>query len=85
MLICKVHTQIREVLKKDLEKHNKQYPDIELIENRGSHDRFLIIDDVKLYHFGTSLKDFGAKCFAFNRMDNLLADFKAYFFNNKRN
>ena len=82
---CKVHTLIREALKKDLEKHNKQYPAIELIENRGSHDRFLIIDDVKLYHFGASLKDLGAKCFAFSRMDDLLADFNTYFLKKENN
>lgn len=79
---CKVHTRIREVLKNDLEKYNKQYPAIELIENRGSHDRFLVIDDIQLYHFGASLKDVGKKCFAFSRMDNLLIDLKNYLLKN---
>lgn len=75
---CTIHTQIREALKKDLENHNKQYPAIELKENRGSHDRFLVIDDIKLYHFGASFKDIGKKCFAFSRMDNLLNDLKDF-------
>lgn len=79
---CIVHTNIREALKKDLEKHNKQYSAIELIENRGSHDRFFIIDDIQLYHFGASLKDVGKKCFAFSRMDNLLIDLKNYLLKN---
>ena len=48
----------------------------ELIENRGSHDRFIIIDNSRLYHFGASLKDLGKKCFAFSQMDNLLPDLK---------
>jgi len=71
---CKVLTRINATLMKDLEKHNQQYPRIELIENRGSHDRFIIIDDSRLYHFGASLKDLGKKCFAFSQMDNLLPE-----------
>jgi hypothetical protein len=71
---CIVHTRLHSVLQKDLEKHNKQYPKIDLIENKSSHDRFLILDDSMLYHIGASLKDLGNKCFAFSRMDNLLDD-----------
>ena len=66
---CKVLTRISATLMKDLEKHNQQYPSIELIENRGSHDRFIIIDNSRLYHFGASLKDLGKKWFAFSQMD----------------
>jgi len=71
---CSVLTRIDDALKKDIEKHNKQYPPIELIENRGSHDRFIIFDHKNLYHFGASLKDVGKKCFAFSQMDNLLSE-----------
>lgn len=73
---CTVHTHLRPVLKKDLEKHNQQYPSINIIENSSSHDRFLIIDDTQLYHIGASLKDLGNKCFAFSRMDDVLGDIK---------
>lgn len=69
---CTVHTRIKPILQKDLEKHNKQYEPITLIENKGSHDRFLILDDQELYHIGASLKDLGNKCFAFSRMDDFL-------------
>jgi len=34
----------------------------------ASHDRFMIIDDVEVYHIGASLKDLGKKCFAFSKM-----------------
>lgn len=71
---CRVLTRINEALKKDLIKHNKQYPPIDLIENKESHDRFLILDNKHLYHFGASLKDVGKKCFAFNKMDDLLSE-----------
>ena len=75
---CDIHTRINAVLKTDLAKYNQQYPVINLIENKGSHDRFLIIDDTALYHFGASLKDLGKKCFAFSKMDELLKDIKKY-------
>ncbi|EON75340.1 hypothetical protein ADIS_4044 [Lunatimonas lonarensis] len=73
---CIIYTRIKPVLQKDLEKHNKQYDPITLIENKGSHDRFLILDDQELYHIGASLKDLGHKCFAFSRMDDLLETIK---------
>ena len=71
---CTVHTRINASLKKDLEKHNQQYPAIRLVENRSSHDRFIIIDETQLYHIGASLKDLGNKCFAFSRMDDVLPE-----------
>jgi hypothetical protein len=71
---CTVYTRIHAALAKDLDKHNQQYPAITLLENRGSHDRFLILDDTQLYHIGASLKDLGNKCFAFSRMDEVLPE-----------
>lgn len=53
----------------DIKKFNKQYPAIEIKEFKNSHDRFIIIDDKTLYHFGASLKDLGKKWFAFSKMD----------------
>jgi hypothetical protein len=54
---------------RDTEKFNKQYPAIEIKEFNNSHDRFLIIDNKAVYHFGASLKDLGKKWFAFSKMD----------------
>jgi hypothetical protein len=53
----------------DLKKFNEQYPEIEIKEFSNSHDRFLIIDNKAVYHFGASLKDLGKKWFAFSKMD----------------
>ena len=53
----------------DLAKYNSQYPPIELKEFKQSHDRFLIIDNKEMYHFGASLKDLGKKWFAFSKFD----------------
>jgi hypothetical protein len=53
----------------DVEKFNAQYPSIVVEEFAKAHDRFIIIDNDIVYHFGASLKDLGKKWFAFTRMD----------------
>lgn len=53
----------------DLSKYNSQYPLIEIKEFKQSHDRFLIIDNKEVYHFGASLKDLGKKWFGFSKFD----------------
>jgi hypothetical protein len=65
-----IHTKdITKILMQDLEKHNKQHPKIEIKKFTKAHDRFLIIDETTVYHFGASLKDLGKKWFAFSKMD----------------
>ncbi|MFH1066210.1 MAG: ORF6N domain-containing protein [Nanoarchaeota archaeon] len=59
--------EISRQLSLDLEKHNSRYPPIEIKEFKQSHDRFLIIDNKDVYHFGASLKDLGKKWFAFSK------------------
>ena len=66
--------KISQQLLLDLDKHNKQYPPIEIKQFSESHDRFIIIDQTELYHIGASLKDLGKKWFAFSRMDSLADD-----------
>ena len=66
--------EITKQLRLDLAKHNKQYPEIRVNVFKNSHDRFLIIDEKELYHFGASLKDLGKKWFAFSKMNFLLDD-----------
>lgn len=56
-------------LKLDLEKYNSQYAPIEIKEFNNSHDRFMIIDEKYVYHFGASLKDLGKRWFAFSKFD----------------
>jgi hypothetical protein len=62
-----VTRHVTETLKLDLERHNRQYPTVNVRECDRFHDRFLIIDDT-VYHLGASLKDLGKKLFAFSRM-----------------
>ncbi len=53
----------------DVQKCNEQYPLVELRDFQSAHDRFIILDEADLYHFGASLKDLGKKWFAFSKMD----------------
>lgn len=55
-------------LRQDVERHNAQYPGVNLHSYTKAHDRFLIIDET-VYHIGHSLKDLGKKLFAFSKMD----------------
>ena len=65
-----IYTQrITPQLQLDLDRHNDQYPPIDIRTYRGSHDRFLIIDDTDIYHIGASLKDLGKKMFAFSKLE----------------
>ena len=67
---AKIYSQkINKQLLLDVEKFNLQYPTLELLEFRNSHDRFLIIDDTDFYHIGASLKDLGKKWFAFSKFE----------------
>lgn len=52
----------------DIDRHNRQYPPIEVKVADRIHDRFMIVDDT-LYHIGASIKDLGAKLFAFSKME----------------
>ena len=54
----------------DIKTFNGQYPRLTIRYNETFHDRFLIIDDKELYLIGASLKDLGAKCFGFTKMDS---------------
>ena len=65
--IC-THT-ISNQLNLDIQKHNSQYPRIDVKTYKQSHDRFLIIDNTDVYHIGASLKDLGKKMFAFSKLD----------------
>ena len=67
---AKIYTsQITKQLRLDLQKHNTQYPPINIVRHSTSHDRFLIIDNTEVYHIGASLKDLGKKLFAFSKLD----------------
>lgn len=61
---------------------NRQYQNLEIRKSNNFHDRFLIIDEKKIYHIGASLKDAGKKTFMFTEIevstikDSILDKFK---------
>ena len=56
----------------DVDRHNDQYPPIEIKRFNKAHDRFLLIDD-EVYHIGASIKDLGRKWFGFTLMRDITA------------
>ena len=56
----------------DVDRHNTQYPHIEIKQFNKAHDRFLLIDD-EVYHIGASIKDLGKKWFGFTLMRDITA------------
>ena len=65
--------KMSEQLKLDIEKHNSQYPAIDVRIFAKAHDRFMIIDD-DVYLIGASIKDLGKKWFGFTLMENTDAE-----------
>ena len=55
-----------------LDRHNSQYPLIEIKRFNKAHDRFLLIDN-EVYHIGASIKDLGKKWFGFTLMRDITA------------
>jgi len=66
----KIITNSHYLTKLDINKFNKQYPNLEIKYSKIFHDRFIIIDNT-LYHLGASLKDLGKKCFAINKIEDM--------------
>ena len=65
-----IYTQtISKKLKLDLEKYNKQYKNLNVKTTKNFHDRFMVIDNEKVFHIGASLKDLGSKTFAFTQIN----------------
>ena len=74
-VMCCIYTEkITPPLQLNLDKHNAQYPPIQIRLLKNVHDRFLILDQQSLYHLGASLKDLGKRWFAFSRMDGIIKD-----------
>lgn len=56
----------------DVDRHNAQYPPIEIRQFNKAHDRFLLVDN-EVYHIGASIKDLGKKWFGFTLMRDITA------------
>lgn len=58
------------LLNTDIQKFNQQYPQLSIDFSDKIHDRFLLIDQARLFHIGASLKDLGKKMFALSLMQD---------------
>lgn len=53
-----------------INKYQKQYDNLKILQKDGFHDRFIIIDRKELFHLGASLKDLGNSCFAISKIND---------------
>ena len=60
------------LLTKDIDTFNNQYGGLDVRYTANVHDRYIIIDQNKLYHLGHSIKDLGKKIFSISESDNSL-------------
>jgi len=59
------------ISKMDVQKFNEEYPVLEVAKTEKFHDRFIVIDNIELYHVGASLKDLGKRCFAISKIEDI--------------
>ena len=74
-VIIYTHKDKNKLLNKDIEMYNKQYGNLIIKYTDKVHDRYIIIDNKKLYHLGASIKDLGKKIFSINELDNSNVDY----------
>lgn len=68
-----IYTSINSrLLSRDIDAFNKQYGSLDVKYTTNVHDRYIIIDQSKLYHLGHSIKDLGKKIFSISESDNNL-------------
>ena len=67
----KIYTSINsKLIGRDINAFNNQYGLLEVIYTTKVHDRYIIIDQNKLYHLGHSIKDLGNKIFSISELDS---------------
>ena len=64
----------RSDVNKDIEMFDKQYGNLIIKYTDKVHDRYIIIDNKKLYHLGASIKDLGKKIFSISESPNEIID-----------
>ena len=78
-MLCKKNTGVDALLvtagkgsltTKDVTNFNAQYPNLSVKKIYDFHDRFLIVDDVEVYHIGASIKDAGKKSFGITKIED---------------
>ena len=66
-----IYTSINSrLLVQDINTFNSQYGGLDVKYTSNVHDRYIIIDQSKLYHLGHSIKDLGKKVFSISESDS---------------
>ena len=60
------------LLGRDINTFNSQYGGLDVRYTKNVHDRYIIIDQNKIYHLGHSIKDLGKKIFSISESDSNL-------------
>ena len=60
------------LLGRDINTFNSQYGGLDVKYTTNVHDRYIIIDQNKIYHLGHSIKDLGKKIFSISESDSTL-------------
>lgn len=72
-VLVNIYTNINaKLLGSDIKTFNNQYGGLSVIYTTKVHDRYIIIDQKKLYHIGHSIKDLGKKIFSISESDSNL-------------
>ena len=68
-----IYTSINtRLLGRDISTFNSQYGGLDVRYTTNVHDRYIIIDQNKIYHLGHSIKDLGKKIFSISESDSNL-------------
>lgn len=68
-----IYTSINtRLLRRDINTFNSQYGGLDVNYINNVHDRYIIIDQNKIYHLGHSIKDLGKKIFSISESDSNL-------------
>ena len=68
-----IYTSINsKLLGRDINTFNSQYGELDVRYTTNVHDRYIIIDQNKIYHLGHSIKDLGKKIFSISESDSNL-------------
>ena len=72
-VLVNIYTSINsKLLGSDIKTFNNQYGGLNVLYTTKVHDRYIIIDQKKLYHIGHSIKDLGKKIFSISESDSNL-------------
>lgn len=66
-LITKYNNLLKEL---DIKKYQEQYDNLNIIYSDEFHDRFIILDNKKVFHLGASINHAGKRIFAINSLED---------------